>query len=256
MNSSACTHAEDEYGFCHLLLEIAGFSCALSDAMARILLLDDEDDLREEVAAFLNATGSFEVTQVSNIRRFYQYFKAGSYDIVILDAMLPDGDGFDVAQEVSREHCECGILMFTARDSTRDRIFGYGMGVDNYVTKPIRMDELLAVLLSLKRRVCKPQAWVLGTTEWSVHTPQGVHVPLSAMEYKFIAVLNSKPGVSFSRRQIAEQLGKDSISYDDRNLDALVLRLRRKVKQMTKEFFPLKTIHGAGYAVSQTFVMK
>lgn len=224
--------------------------------MAKILLLDDEDDLREEVASFLNTTGHFEVTQVNTIRRFYQYFKACVYDIVILDAMLPDGDGFDIAQEVSRAHADCGIVMFTARDSTRDRIFGYGMGVDNYVTKPISMDELLAVLLSLKRRVCKPRAWSLGTSEWCMHTPEGIHIPLSAMEYKFISVLNSKPGTSFSRRQIAEQLGKDSISYDDRNLDALVLRLRRKVRLMTKEIFPLKTVHGAGYAVSQPLTMK
>lgn len=214
------------------------------------MLLDDEDDLREEVSSFLKITGGFDVTQVSTIRQFHQYFDAKNFDIVILDAMLPDGDGFTIAEEVSRDHPACGIVMFTARDSTRDRIHGYGMGVDHYVTKPIRMEELLAVLKSLERRVCLPKVWQLSQSEWHLLTPSAVQIPLSGMEYKFLSILNAKAGLAVSRRHIVELLGKDRISYDDRNLDALVLRLRRKVRSLTAEDFPLKTIHGSGYTLS------
>lgn len=219
--------------------------------MARIMLLDDENDLREEVASFLQITGGFEVVQVATIRQFYQYFKPEAFDIVILDAALPDGDGIDVAREILNEHVNCGVVMFTAKDSTRDRINGYSMGVDHYVTKPIRMDELLAVLQSLKRRVCQSKVWRLSQAEWIIRSPLGIQIPISALEYKFLYVLNVKPGLSVPRRYIIEQMGKDSVSYDDRNLDALVLRLRRKVRALTNEDFPLKTIHGGGYTLSQ-----
>jgi DNA-binding response OmpR family regulator len=221
--------------------------------MAKIMLLDDEDDLREEVSSFLKITGGFDVTQVCTIRQFHQHFDANTFDIVILDAMLPDGDGFSVAEEVSRDHPHCGVVMFTARDSTRDRIYGYGMGVDHYVTKPIRMEELLAVLQSLTRRVCLPKVWKLSQAEWNLQSPTGTHIALSGMEYKFLFILNAKNGSAVSRRHIIEQLGKDRASYDDRNLDALVLRLRRKVRSLTAEDFPLKTIHGSGYTLSQPF---
>ncbi|WP_158268399.1 response regulator transcription factor [Limnohabitans sp. Hippo4] len=218
------------------------------------MLLDDEDDLREEVASFLKISGAYEVVQVATIRQFYQYFKSSSYDMVILDAALPDGDGFDVAREVLNHHPNCGVVMFTAKDSTRDRINGYGMGVDHYVTKPIRMDELLAILQSLERRICQTKVWQLNKAEWALRSPSGVLIPVSALEYKFLTILNVKSGASVSRRHIIEQLGKDSVSYDDRNLDALVLRLRRKVRTQTIEDFPLKTIHGSGYTLTMALI--
>ena len=223
-------------------------------AMAKIMLLDDEEDLREEVASFLKNAGSYDVSQVATIRQFYKYFASNTYDLVILDAALPDGDGFDVAREVRLHHPNCGVVMFTAKDSTRDRINGYSIGVDHYVTKPIRMDELLAVLQSLERRISQTKVWRLSQAEWALRSPAGVHIPISALEYKFLAVLNVKSGVSVARRQIIEQLGKDSVSYDDRNLDALVLRLRRKVRALTNEDFPLKTIHGSGYTLTRSLV--
>ena len=215
------------------------------------MLLDDEDDLRDEVSSFLKTMGGFDVTQVCSIRQFHQFFEPKNFDIVILDAMLPDGDGFTIAEEVSRAHPHCGVVMFSARDSTRDRLHGYGMGVDHYVTKPVRMEELLAILKSLERRVCLPKVWKLSQSEWHLLSPSAVHIPLSSMEFKFLSILNAKVGLPVSRRHIVEQLGKDRISYDDRNLDALVLRLRRKVRLLTAEDFPLKTIHGSGYTLSK-----
>ncbi len=224
--------------------------------MTKVLLLDDEQDLREEVASFLRERGGFEVVEVGTIKQFYQYFKPESFDIVVLDAMLPDGDGAAIAEEVRRDHPRCGVVMFTARDSTRDRINGYRSGVDHYITKPIRMDEFLAMLEALARRVCTPPAWSLQLGGWSLTSPQGVTVRLTAMEYRFLAALNARHGQTLTRRQLIDQLGKDAATYDDRNLDALVLRLRRKVRELTEEDLPLKTVHGAGYVLSEALVEK
>ncbi len=219
-------------------------------SMTKVILLDDEEDLREEVALFLRQRGGFDVTEVGTIRQFYQFFRPDVYDIVILDAMLPDGDGAVVAEEVNLNHPRCGVVMFTARDSTRDRINGYRVGVDHYVTKPVRMEELLAILQSLSRRVCEPKVWSLRSADRGLRSPKGIEIPLTSLEYKFMSILNARPGTPVMRRLIIEALGKDISSYDDRNLDALVLRLRRKVQESTQEPFPLKTVHGSGYSLA------
>lgn len=222
--------------------------------MPKIVLLEDESNLREEVAAYLRKSGEFEVIEVATIRQFYQFFGAAPCDIVVLDAMLPDGDGFTVAEDVRRSHPHCGVVMFTARDSTRDRIHGYSLGVDHYVSKPVRMDEFLAILQALSRRVGRPRCWRLLQADWRLEAPDGVHIDLSALEYKFLMALNTKPGSGMSRRHIIDHLGKNSSSYDDRNLDALVLRLRRKVRGLTAEPLPLKTLHGSGYALGTPLI--
>lgn len=224
--------------------------------MTKVLLLDDEQDLREEVATFLRQRGGFDVVEVGSIRQFYQYFKPDAFDIVVVDAMLPDGDGASITEELRREHPKCGIVMFTARDSTRDRINGYRGGVDHYVTKPIRMEELLAILEAVARRVCEPPSWSLQLGGWSLRSPQGVEVRLTAMEYRFLAALNARHGQALARRNLIEQLGKDATIYDNRNLDALVLRLRRKVREHTVEELPLKTVHGSGYTLSEALAEK
>ena len=220
--------------------------------MSKILLLDDETDLREEVAEYLRNQG-FTVDEAATLREFDHKTRMAQYDIVILDRLLPDGDSLDRVDDFRTQHPHCGVIMFTARDSSRDRISGYKMGADYYVTKPIRMDELSAIVLTLSRRVQAHQMWRLNSANWILTTPDNQSISLTGLEYIFMSVLAQHSPKAVSRRSLVEALGKSQDSYDPRNLDALVLRLRKKVAEATPSPLPLKTMHGAGYSLSHAF---
>jgi DNA-binding response OmpR family regulator len=218
--------------------------------MMNILLLDDEVDLREEVAHYLRAR-HYNVTEVGSIRQFRQYFSTQTCDIAIIDGMLPDGDGLELVAELREQNHRCGIVMFTARDGSKDRINGYRSGVDHYITKPVRLEELAAVIQALAWRVQGQATWRLEASDWLLKTPQDDCIRLTSMEHGFLLALLKRPEKVLSRRHIVDALGKDAVSYDERNLDALILRLRKKVSEVTQEPLPVKTVHGQGYAVTQ-----
>lgn len=220
------------------------------DEVAHILLLDDESGLREEVADFLRAAGH-SVDEAGTIRQFRQYIPGRTYDILIIDRSLPDGEGLELVGELIAEGVRSGIVMFTARDASSDRISGYKSGVDHYITKPVRLDELAAIVSSLVRRVTPRSDWRLDTTDWCLYPPSGDGIQLTALEHGLLLALAKAPGKSLSRQQIVTLLGKDATSYDPRNLDALVLRLRRKAGEVTRLQLPLKSVHGSGYALTQ-----
>lgn len=223
--------------------------------MAYILLLDDESELREEVADFLRAAGH-EVDEAGSIRQFRQYVPARAYDILIIDRALPDGEGLELVAQLCSEGIRSGIVMFTARDASRDRINGYQNGADHYITKPVRLEELAAVVNSLARRVAPRSDWRLDTSEWCLRAPGGDPIRLTALEHRLLLALAKAPSKSLSRQQIVMLLGKDAASYDPRNLDALVLRLRRKAGEVTRVQLPLKSVHGSGYALTQDVALE
>lgn len=220
--------------------------------MANILLLDDEIDLREEVSHFLTVRGH-RVTEVGSIKQFQQFFASSNCDVAIIDRMLPDGDGIDLVSDLRSENHRCGIVMFTARDASKDRILGYKNGVDHYVTKPVRLEELSVIVESLVWRVQGQSGWRLKATDWVLTSPKDQKIKLTGMEHAFLLSLIKRPDKVLSRRFIAEALGKDAVNYDERNLDALILRLRKKVADLTSDPLPVKTVHGQGYTVTPAF---
>lgn len=223
--------------------------------MAQILLLDDESELREEIADYLRGL-HHDVQEVARIRQFRQFFPLKVYDIVIIDRMLPDGDGLDLVSELLAQGARCGIVLFTARDASTERILGYKNGADHYLTKPIRLAELAAVIDALARRILVPVTWRLNNSDWALITPEKEVIKLTAQEHGFLHALATVNKKTLSRRKIVDLLGKDMTSYDPRNLDALVLRLCKKVAEISPTALPLKTVHGAGYALSQDILVE
>lgn len=222
--------------------------------VARILLLDDELALREEVADYLRNAGHH-VDEAGSIRQFRQYVPARTYDILLIDRALPDGEGLELLEQLQAEGIRSGVIMFTARDASQDRIHGYRAGADHYVTKPVRLDELKAIVESVARRVAPRNGWRLSTTEWILRVPGGDPVSLTGPEHCMLLALARAPRQFLSRQQIAALLGKDLAQYDLRNLDALVRRLRRKTDEVTNLGLPLKSVHGAGYSLIQAMIL-
>jgi DNA-binding response OmpR family regulator len=218
--------------------------------MVHILLLDDEAELREEVADYLRGL-KYYVTEAASLRELNAHLRLNTYDIVILDRMLPDGDSLELVDDLRTTLPNCGVVMFTARDSSKDRIQGYLQGADHYLTKPVRLDELAAIIATLARRIHRENNWHLNATEWVIVSPQNRQIQLTSLEHAFLTVLAKTPNKVLSRRHILDALGKSISSYDPRNLDSLVLRLRKKVQDTTDEPLPLKTVHGVGYCLSR-----
>ena len=218
--------------------------------MLKVLVLDDERELREEVAVYLSGLG-YLVTQVGSIRQFHQVFSPEQFDVLLLDRMLPDGDGLELVSELRLANVRCGVIMFTAKDGTRDRIEGFRTGADHYVSKPVRMDELGALIKVLAWRLTTPVEWRLDRSQWVLNEPNGIQIKLTSQEFEFLSILSKQADKAVSRSAILEHMGKDPEHYDPRNLDALVLRLRKKIEEVSTHPFPLKTVHGFGYVLSK-----
>lgn len=217
--------------------------------MAKLILLDDEGELREEVAEFLSEQG-LDVIVASCIQEFRQIYAMQGCDIAIIDRMLPDGDGMDLVSELRQAGARCGIVIFSARDASQERITGYDFGADHYVTKPVRLVELGAIVSSLARRLQTTPKWELNIVSGCLRTPAGDNHKLTGQESAFLCALAQQPGKAMSRRDIVAALGKNFSAYDPRNLDALVKRLRNKVDTEGQAPLPVRTVHGAGYLLA------
>lgn len=196
---------------------------------AKILLLEDEADLREEIRDFFSYHG-LAIHVVGSLKQFWQYVGMCRPDLVILDRMLPDGDGLSVLTELRQSGSFCGVIMLTAKDSPQDRMQGLQELADHYLSKPISMSQLLAVVRSLLWRMqLLGKAWELRTSGRLLLDTTGRSIELTAQEFAFIRSLANQPHHPRSRNKLVEDLGKSLQIYDLRNLDALVLRLRKKL---------------------------
>lgn len=210
--------------------------------MATIALLEDEQDLREEVAAFLSGRG-FRVLQAGSLAEFSTL--AGQARVAVVDVMLPDGSGLDAVRMMRQASPRTGIVMLTALGSLDERVAGLGAGADHYLVKPFRLPELEAVLVALLRRVGRD--WVFDGTRNSLISPDNHTLELSPQEAALMGLVARSSGGAVHRRQIVEALGHSWSTYDMRRLDTLVSRLRSRWQQETGQELPLKTLHREGY---------
>lgn len=222
--------------------------------MTQLILLDDEGELREELSEFLRGLG-LAVLEAGNIQAFRQLYDQRGCDIAIIDRMLPDGDGMALVGELRERGERCGIVLFTARNASQERISGYALGADHYLSKPIRLDELGAIVQALARRLQSAPKWELNTVSWQLRTPSGQVHKLTGLESAFLGALAEQTGKPVSRRAIVQALGKNFSAYDPRNLDALVKRLRQKVSHAGDPPLPIMTMHGMGYSLTTTLAL-
>ena len=211
--------------------------------MARIALLEDETLLRKELAAFLIKRGH-EVVQAGTLAEFWPLMPLA--DIAILDLMLPDGSGEEVARRLRQEYPRVGILMLTARGAIQDRLQGLDAGADHYLVKPFRLVELAAIIDALLRRL--GVGWRLDGQRRLLIAPDGFSSALSVAEMTLFNLLCDHPGAVVTQRTLVEALGFDWLDYDRRRVEKLVCALRVGWEEEPAEDLPLRTEYRHGYS--------
>lgn len=212
--------------------------------MARILLLEDDPILREELTCFLAELGHC-VLEAGTLAEFDPLMAVA--DVAIVDILLPDGDGFEATARLRAVQPNAGAIILTARSALEDRVHGLCAGADHYLVKPICLEELSAILQALLRRLAPALVWRLNLREHCLSSPQGHSCALSTMEMILFDLLSRQADQKVSRQTLVTALGYDWMDYDVRRLEKLVSRLRQRWLAETGQTLPLKTLHRYGY---------
>ncbi|SDT90425.1 response regulator transcription factor [Halopseudomonas salegens] len=219
----------------------------------RIAVLEDNPPLREELLDLLNDQ-DWQAVGFSRAADFMQAHRASAFDVLLLDLGLPDADGLEVAQQLSRQQDPIGIIILSARGSLDDRVRGLMDGADAYVGKPFEHAELLGYITALLRRKRRQQtegAWCLQPSRMQLLSPEGrIAVALTVQEVRLINALAAEHPESLSRQQMIHALGEDYRLYDERRLEKLVSRLRQKLLEYCDDC-PIKAVRGKGYIFAE-----
>lgn len=222
--------------------------------MIRVALVEDDLDLLEDIAFALRDEG-FEVATSACGKELDCEMAKARFDVVVLDIGLPGEDGLSIARRLRASQPELGIIMLTARTVASARVQGMEEGADAYLGKPTDLRELALVIHALVRRlsVAKPPdaaALTLVTSENLLFTPQGVQVDLTPTETLLLTRLVRMTGNKASRRQIIEGFGETYFDYDERRLEAIVSRLRRKLEVAGLPADTVQAVRGSGYVLN------
>ncbi len=224
----------------------------------RLLLVDDEDNLRSMLEAALRYEG-FEVEAASSGRDALDVVEAGGEhkpDLIVLDVMMPDLDGFEVCRRLRNDGVRTPVLFLTARDATDDKVRGLTLGGDDYLVKPFSLDELVARISAVLRRSGLVRAGtVLRCADLELDDDahivrrSGVEIPLSPTEYNLLRFLLANQGRVLSKPQILDHVWQYDFGGDGGVVETYIGYLRKKVDQVEPRL--IHTVRGFGYALRE-----
>jgi two-component system, OmpR family, response regulator len=222
----------------------------------RLLLVDDEDNLRSMLQAALRHNG-FDVVSVASGRAALEAVSAQHPDLVVLDIMLPDLDGFDVCRRLRADGHKTPVLFLTARDGTEDKVRGLTLGGDDYLVKPFSIDELVARVHAVLRRVgaAKDDDTRLRcddlTLDDDAHLVSrgGAEISLSPTEYSLLKYLLINQGRVLSKAQILDQVWHYDFGGDGGVVETYIGYLRRKIDRGRPRL--IRTVRGVGYTLRE-----
>jgi two-component system, OmpR family, response regulator len=222
-------------------------------AEARLLVVEDEEMILELLSGSLRFAGFDVVTAVSGAEAL-RAVTASRPDLVLLDVMLPDGDGFEVVRRLRSAGPDVPVIFVTARDGVHERVAGLALGADDYVTKPFSLDEVLerirAVLRRTGRAAAKPRLRVAGLElDEDGHEVRrdGIPIALTPTEFRLLRFLMSNAGRVLSKQQIFDHVWDHNPAGDANVVEPCVSYLRRKVDQGEPRL--IHTIRGVGYVL-------
>ncbi|MCL1793243.1 MAG: response regulator transcription factor [Oscillospiraceae bacterium] len=188
---------------------------------------------------------------------------ADKYDLIILDLMLPKIYGFEVCKKIRREKIATPIIMLTARGEENDKIIGFELGADDYITKPFSVKELFArVKANIRRSSSEADFTASGEkiikippiaidTEKHLVEKNGISVELSKLEYELLAFLAKNPGKIFPREELLKHVWKYEDNYGERTVDTTVSRLRNKIEEDSSNPQIIQNKRGMGYYLAK-----
>ena len=229
--------------------------------MKKILIVEDEDAIREVVALNLRNAG-YDVTEASSAEQALAVFSpAAGFDVALLDIMLPGMNGFSLCESIRRDSASIGIIMLSARTLEEDKIRGLSIGADDYMTQPFSVSELLARVGALVRRVGRQDAadvpsaddgrvvsgdFVLDQKSRMLYK-KGEPIELTQVEFQIMELFFADPGTALVREKILEGVWGESYYGDVKIVDVNIRRLRMKIEDEPSDPRHILTVWGYGY---------
>ncbi len=218
--------------------------------MIDILVVEDDRDLNGITAAYLRAEG-YTVACAFNGKEGLEEFRHQAPKLIISDIMMPEMDGFELAQKIRQENSQAQIVFVTARDDKPSKLLGYRIGVDDYLVKPFDMDELVLKVGAIMRRISISQKKELIVGNLTLNeeersaTVDGEELSLTVREFDILYRLLSYPKKAFTRSHLMEEFWDFDSSATSRTVDVYMAKIREKTAKCNG--FEIVTIHGLGY---------
>ncbi len=218
--------------------------------MFKILVVEDNTDLNRTVCSFLNRSG-YEAVGCLGAAEAYDAMYSTVFDLIISDIMMPDIDGFEFVKTVRELNEDIPILFMTARDDFASKQRGYRVGIDDYMVKPIDLDELFLRIGALLRRskIASSRRLEVGDfrMDQDEHTAywQNEEISLTRREFDLLYKLLSYPKKTFTRTQLMDEFWDVDTSSGTRTVDVYMTKMRSKLANCTS--FEIVTVHGLGY---------
>ena len=216
----------------------------------RILVVEDDAQLAKQVASALTEAGHDAVT-VHNGERALDKAKETSFDLIVLDVILPGMDGFDILRHLRSQHMASRVLMLTARGEVKDRVTGLQLGADDYLPKPFVMRELVARVNALGRRYPEEPVLTLRVGDLTLDVVNhqvyrgSRRIELSARELMLLKVLMREPGRVFTRTELCERVWEHAHEYDTKLVEVFIGRLRKRIGDPPL----IRTVRYVGYTI-------
>lgn len=216
----------------------------------RILVVEDDRELNELITSYLKIAG-YEVSSTFNGLDALNIFSERKFDIILSDIMMPLCDGFELAKSIRELDVKIPIIFMSAREDKPSKQLGYRIGIDDYITKPFDLDELVFKINAIARRINinNNQILVIGNfkmdSEEHMAYIDNEELPLTVREFDILYKLLSFPKKTFTRSQLMEEFWDYDSSATSRTVDVTLSKLREKIKGCNN--FEILTVHGLGY---------
>ena len=214
--------------------------------MIDALVVEDESELQDAIVTTLQMEG-MRAVGLSSVEAAERWLSTNQTLTILLDLTLPGVGGLEWLRS-HRPAQNTGLIIITGHPSARARVEARTLGADDYLQKPLNLEEVTLTVRNLIQRLPRTNQWTLDLLNWTLVPPTGQQVRLTASELGFLHALAREPGSAVDRREIIRYLGANESSYDMRRMEVLVRRLRSKLEEETGQASPIQTARGVGYS--------